>query len=78
MWCNLGMCLTEVLNGCPDGREHAGKVRKLNPHVGLVSRAVRLFLWHRYQYDGEGLPDRFSFETDGTATFAKGQPLSVD
>ncbi len=62
----------QVLDGRPDGRVgmQAGKLRKLNS-CQPASQICRLFLWHRYQYDAEGLPDRFAFETLESTTLIK-------
>jgi hypothetical protein len=60
------------MDGRPDGREFGVKVRRLTAASTPVSSICRTFLWHRYQYDAEGLPDRFSFETSGSTTLIKG------
>lgn len=62
----------QVIDGRPDGRQFGAKVRKLSVKTTPVASIVRLFLWQRYQYDAEGLPDRFSFETGDSTTLISG------
>ena len=64
--------------GRPDGRSFGAKVRRLNPTLQPVAEVVRLFLWHRYQYDAEGLPDRFTFETLPKTTLVKSGSLGMN
>ena len=56
------MCqyVLQVLDGRADRRSEAAKIRKLNPNLKPAIQICKIFLWHRYQYDAEGLPDHFN------------------
>ena len=41
-------------------------MRSKNPANSPMLRVCKLFLWHRYQYDAEGMPDKFRFETSSS------------
>lgn len=52
-----------VVQGLPDGRTKGNRLPNDHPSLstGPMSTCLR-FLWRKYQFDAEGLPDRFKFE----------------
>ena len=54
---------TRVLNGSPDCRFKGSRVPNNHPCLTSTPMATCLrFLWRKYHFDTEGLPDKFSFE----------------
>ena len=71
-----------VLHGYPDRRRKGYRV-PCN-HESLTSRPQAIcvrFLWRKYHFDAEGLPDKFSFERRGATSLtisAMGNPNDLD
>ena len=64
----------EVLQGRQDGRKEAAAIRKQDPMSSPALRICRLFLWHRYQYEAEGLPNKFVFDVNDKGQIQQRSP----
>ena len=70
--------LHRVLHGELDGRQKGN--RAPNNHRVFTSKQAALsmrFLWKKYHFDAEGLPDRFSFERKDQKSMCIGLPTST-